>query len=193
MTATLGVAFIVVGVLFSAINWLTLFVRWRSGRFVSGFPFVGGVSLACGMALLPETRAYLWVALAADYGTLVGLCGLPSLVWEIWSTSPINLVHCFVAVSSGRTVVVRFFRRGIATVRLTFDPPASAGDVARVLSVGMIGTWSASESGFVVHGYRTGRQLILSRTDEAYLAREENPPVDSFAYESLDGLALRKH
>ncbi len=61
---------IVVGGIFCLMNWGMLILSWRRRRFVSSVPLVGAALLGSGLALLPKTRPFAWLAVIVDYGTL---------------------------------------------------------------------------------------------------------------------------
>ena len=71
---------IVFGALFSLMNWVMVIETRRTGRFHSVVPFVGAVLLGAGLALLPQTRHFAWLAILADCGTLMLIYSLPQLI-----------------------------------------------------------------------------------------------------------------
>jgi hypothetical protein len=182
------------GGLLSLLNWWTLIESWRSKRFVSAVPLVGAVPLASGMALLPETRPFAWLALVADFGTLMLIIALPRIAYEVWSTSRINLLHCFTARTAGRAITIKLFRRRIAVISAEFDPPALCNEHdARIQSLGLVGTWALTEDGFTIDGYDADRQLRVSEDNGAYTTVELNYPSDKrYNYDCLHGLVVRK-
>src|SRR5262245_50700968 len=106
-------ALIVFGGLMCLLNWGTLVASLRSKRFVSAVPLVGALPLGAGLALLPASRPYAWLALVADYGTLVLIISLPRIAHEFWSTSRINLMHRFTTAGKDRSITIKLFRRQI--------------------------------------------------------------------------------
>lgn len=183
------------GALLCVLNWGTLIANWRYKRFVSAVPFVGALPLGWGMSLLPGTRPYAWLALVADYGTLVFIIALPRILLEVWSTSRVNLLHCFTGNSAGRAIAIKLYRRNVAAISADFDPPFRCDDHGGlVLSFGMAGTWAATESGFLIKGYDSDRQLLLSQqSDGGFATMESNyPSGKEYSYDSLDRLLMRE-
>lgn len=187
-------ALIAIGGVLSLLNWSTLILSRRRKRFVSAVPLVGALPLGCGLALLPESRPFAWLALVADYGTLVVIMALPRIVYDAWCTSRINLLHCFAADERGRTVAIRLFRRRIAVISVAFDPPIPCNDHdARIRSFGLVGTWTPTETGFMIAGYDSDRQLLVEQDHGAYTTIELNYPSDKrYKYDCLHGLVVRK-
>lgn len=62
---------IAIGGLFSVMNWWTLIASLLRRRFVSAVPLIGALPLAFGMSMLPGVRHLAWLAIVADYGTLI--------------------------------------------------------------------------------------------------------------------------
>lgn len=185
---------IVIGGLISLLHWAYAIESWSYKRSFSVVPLLGALPLGIGLALLPETRPYAWLALVADYGTLVLPLALPVIAYEVWSTSRFNLVHCFRTRASGRAVVIKLFRRHIAVITAEFEPPVPYNDhdVLRVGSIGLVGRWSVTETGFAISGYGSNRQLLLSRENGAYTTVELNHPTENkYNYDNLGGLVLQ--
>jgi hypothetical protein len=187
-------ALIAIGGLLSLLNWGTLIASLCTKRFVSAVPLVGALPLGCGMAILPETRRFAWIALAVDYGTLVLIIALPGIAYEVWSTSRINLMHSFTTNGRGRIITIRLFRRRVALITARFDPPIPCNDYdARVRSFGMVGKWGTTETGFSVDGYDSERQLLISKEYGVYSTVELNYPSDKkYNYDCLDGLVVHE-
>lgn len=187
-------ALIAFGGLMCLLNWGTAFASWRSKRFVSAVPLVGALLLGAGLVLLPETRPFAWLALIADYGTLVLIVALPWIAHEFWSTSRINLLHSFTTNAKERAVSINLFRRQIAVISAEFDPPIPCDDHdARVQSFGLVGKWSSTESGFSISGYASDRQLVISKQEGAYATTELNyPDHKKYKYDCLDGLVVQE-
>jgi hypothetical protein len=193
MIAT-ALSLIAIGSLLSLLNWATLVASLRSKRFVSAVPLIGAIPLGCGLALLPETRAFAWLALIADYGTLALIIALPRLAHECWSISRFNLLQNFTGKSGERQITIKLFRRQIAVISAKFDPPALCNDYGvRVASFGMVGTWAPTESGFSISGYASDRQLLVSQENGVYTATELNYLADTeYKYDCLDGLVVQE-
>ncbi len=191
ITAYVLIAF---GGLMSLLNWGTVVVSWRTKRFVSAVPLVGAVPLGYGLALIPETRPFAWFALVADYGTLVLIIALPRIVYDAWSTSRINLSHCFTTNAKQRAITIKLFRRQVAVISAVFDPPVPCNDYdARIHSFGLVGTWSPAELGYSIKGFASGGELFVSKANGAFATVELNYPTDKkYNYDSLDGLQVQE-
>jgi hypothetical protein len=182
------------GGLMSLLNWGTLVASLRSKRFVSAVPLVGAVPLGCSLALLPETRVFAWLAVVADYGTLVLIIALPRIVYEAWSTSRINLLRSFTTNAKECVITMKLFRRQVAVISAQFDPPIPCNEYdVRVESFGFLGTWAPTPSGFSIKGYASDRALLVSRANGAYATTELNYPSDRrYKYDCLDGLLVQE-
>jgi hypothetical protein len=82
-----AVALIVLGGFVALLNWWSLYASYRDKKFHSSVPLLGAGLLGVGMFILPSSRRYSWSAIFFDYGTLVFLIALPTLVKEGWSAS----------------------------------------------------------------------------------------------------------
>lgn len=182
------------GALLCLLNWGTLIASWRRKRFVSAVPFVGALPLGYGMSLVPETRAFAWLALIADYGTLAVILALPYIAWHAWSTSRVNLLHRFTSKAAGRSVTIKLFRRHVAVISVAFDPPVPCEDHgACIQAFGLVGTWAATKAGFSIEGYDANRHLLLSNEPGGFTAVESNyPSGKEYDYDSLGGLVLHE-
>lgn len=116
-----GVCLIVWGAFWSAMNWLMLFLTYRTGRFHSKVPFVGGVPLAAGMLFFPSTRPFAWSGLILDPGTIVGLRQLPWLISQIWRTSRINLLEEYGGQNESKKVSLRLYRNQVLCMDLDLE------------------------------------------------------------------------
>ncbi len=186
----LAIILITLGALFSLLNWSTLFLS-RSEHFVSSVPLAGSVPLAIGMCLFPETRPWWWVAVLADYGTLMFLLGLPWIIRESRSTSRFNLIHEFSNVQVGRSLKVRLFRNSIAVIEAKFDPPRAKGDDRFTVAFSWTGDWEQVGNRFRIFQYASGRQLYLCPSNDGFESHESNNE-DSDVSDNLDGLLFAK-
>jgi hypothetical protein len=191
MLVPLGIILIVLGSFVSLINWCTFFASSRR-RYISPIPLIGATLLGCGMALLPETRPFAWLSLIVDYGTLAFLIVLPSIAWECWATSWINLLHFFKTNDSGRQIEIKLFRRGIAVISARFDPPAPCSDVGgHVLSFDMVGKWTATPGGYCITEYAADRELFLVLANGLYRTTELHYPIEKkYYYDCLNDLTF---
>jgi hypothetical protein len=190
-----GYLLIVLGGLISFQNWASIVVSYRSGRFVSAVPLVGGLLLGGGMALIPPTRPYAALAIVADYGTLIFILALPHLCYQIWSTSRFNLVHSFSISAAGRSITINLFHRHIAVIRVEFNPPVPCHDNGSLAQgFGAVGRWATTEAGFSIEGYRATRHIrLVPKENGDFTTVELNYPSEQrYNYDSLDGFVLRK-
>lgn len=83
-----GIAVLLIGfgAYVTLLNWFSPFSRMITGRFSSPVPLFGAIFLGAGMAILPSTRIYAWLAIFIDFfGTFMLLIALPFLLWQAWS------------------------------------------------------------------------------------------------------------
>jgi hypothetical protein len=111
------------GAAISLLNWVYVYLSWRTGRSHSLIPLVGGVCLMIGALLVTRLRPFAWVAVFADSGTIVVFLAVPAIIWEAWRTCPLNLLGEFVAVFGKTTIRLRLFRRGVFTIRQKVKRP----------------------------------------------------------------------
>jgi hypothetical protein len=143
------------GVLFSLLNWASVVATWRTGKFHSAVPLVGGLCLCLGAGLLPPLRPYAWAVPFLDYGTIVFVLGLPGFAHEVWATCRLNLLEEYVGVRGRSTIRVRLFRRGVCVVRWDIArPPGEYG----LVEMGRLCTWE-----------READRLILRDGDDTAL------------------------
>ena len=194
MIRILATIAISLGAFIALFNWYTIYESYRTGRHVSPAPLLGGLLLVLGLIGFPETRAYAWLGVVADYGTLVLIFAVPALIWDAWSTSSINLVHRLVSDSGGRHDDIRLFKRGNFTMKREHDPPVPCNEHgALTVSQGFVGVWREESQGFVLEGYRGDRILRILNAGGVYRTREENYPEDQeFPVDRLDSLELKK-
>lgn len=194
MTSILATIAIALGALIALFNWYSIYASHKSGHHVSPAPLLGGFLLVLGLVGFPETRAYAWLGIVADYGTILVIFAVPALIWEVWSTSSMNLVHRLVADSGGRHDDIRLFKRGKFTIKSEHDPPVPCNEHgALAVSRGFVGVWRKESRGFVLEGYGGDRILRIIHADGVYRTREENYPEDqAFPVDRLDSLQLKK-
>jgi|GEM_PF-1467740 len=193
MIVALGIVLIVAGGMLSLLNWYTLFLNYRSERYISAIPLVGAGLLGSGLALFPQTRPYYWIASVVDYGTLSLILAVPWLVHGAWCVSRINLVHQFSSTKDGRSLRIRLYRRGIGLVSVKFDPPTPCDFNATIVESGWQGQWTANDHGFRLTDYCADRELVISGSNGQFTTTELHYPDDAeFTHDSLDGVNLRK-
>jgi hypothetical protein len=141
------------GGLIAAMNWLTIFQSWRTGRFCSAIPLIGGLFLGVGMLLLPSTRPYAWAAAPLDYGTVITVLSLPYIVYMFWSVSRFNLLEEYTGQLGIQTVHLRLFRRRIFTIEQHFHREYG------MTSVGTTGEWEREQGRLLLR--RGGQSAVL--------------------------------
>ena len=194
MIRILAAVAIALGALIALFNWYSIYASHKTGRHVSPAPLLGGLLLVLGLLGLRETRAYAWLGVVADYGTLVLIIAVPTMIWEAWSTSSINLVHRFLSDADGRRDDIRLFKRGKFTINSEHNPPVPCNTHgALAVSRGFVGTWREESQGFVLEGYGENRVLRMHNAGGGYRTTEENYPEDrEFPVDRLDSLELKK-
>jgi hypothetical protein len=66
--------FVSLGAFICAMNWLGLYRGLTQGKRHSTVIFIGGASLALGIATMPYTfSSFWWVAFFVDFGSIAGL------------------------------------------------------------------------------------------------------------------------
>ena len=189
----LGIALIVLGSALSLANWYTLYAYLCKDRYSSVVPLLGAILLGSGMATIPRTRPFAWLAVIADYGTLVLIISLPQLVYAFWSTSIFNRFAVFRTDDAGRKIQIKLFRRGIAVIQATFNPTLPTGAGGFVVGFSWMGTWEHAEDGYSVTGYASDRQLVILRDNGAFKTRELGYPVGrEYSHDCLDSLSLHE-
>jgi hypothetical protein len=82
----LFVGLLTIGLLFSLMNWMTIYTSYREKRFCSAVPLIGAVFLIPGFLGLSTLRPFWWTAFIIDYGTLILIVSLPMLIRQFWFT-----------------------------------------------------------------------------------------------------------
>jgi hypothetical protein len=182
------------GGLIALFNWYSVYASYKSGRHVSPVLLLGGFLMFAGLLLLPKVPWYAWLAIAADYGTIVFALAIPSLIRQSWDTSDRQVVHEFAGESNGRRDNVRLFKNGKFAITLDYHPPVPCNRMgATASSQGIVGSWREEAGDFVLEKYREQRVLRIHaahgvyRTEEAHYPDEREFPIDR-----LDALTLTK-
>jgi hypothetical protein len=152
-----GVALMALGSVFALVNWLALEETWRTGRFHSVIPPLGGLCLAIGALLVEATRPWAWLAVVVDPGTFLFVLALPSLVAEAWTTSRFTLLEEYEGQQGNKTVLLRLFRNNHLTLRQDFHYEAGKLGTIQVITVG---TWERNEEKLVVNFWQVRAVLI---------------------------------
>jgi hypothetical protein len=161
---TIALVLMTLGGLIAAMNWLSIFQSWRTGRFHSAIPLIGGLFLCVGMLLLPSTRPYAWAALPLDYGTIITVFALPYLVYMFWSVSRFNLLEEYTGQLGIQTVHLRLFRRSIFILEQHIQ--RERGEYG-IMQQSLVGEWE-----------REGDRLML-RLKEGTAVLESSPGLTS--------------
>ena len=147
MQTGIAVVFIGLGGVLSVLNWLSLYQTYRTGRFCSAIPLIGAFFLGCGLLILPETRPFAWVALIADYGTLIFLIAVPMLVLDLWRTSRFNLLAEYVGEVGNQSVRLQLYRKNLSVLKQTIRRnPNEVG----VMERSVVGTWKWDENRLII-------------------------------------------
>jgi len=102
------------------VNALSFYRTHVKKKFTSSIPLVGGLFGVVGFLQIPQLRKWCWVAVLADYGSIVFLLALPKVAKELWQTSSINLVDEFVGSDGRKEVKIRLYKAGVFVIKLTF-------------------------------------------------------------------------
>jgi len=189
----LAIALMVLGSALSLANWYTLFAYLWNGRLSFVVPLFGAILLGSGMAMIPQTRPFRWLAVVADYGTLILIISLPRLAYAFWSTSIFNRITVFRTDDAGRRIEIRLFRRGIAIIQASFNPPLPNRAGGFAVGLSWMGTWTPVDGGYSVTGYASDRELLVSPQNGVFRTRELGYPVGKKeTHDSLDGLTLHQ-
>lgn len=149
----IAIALVLLGSLVCVANWWSLIQSRQRKRFYSSVPFIGAALLGAGLAMIPSTRPYTWVAVFLDYGTVAFLLSSPTLIREMWGVSRINLLHDYVGKTESKLVQLRLFRNSIFTIRISIlRKPGESG----LTGTGNSGSWHYDSA-----------QLTLSTDDES--------------------------
>jgi len=178
----------------AVMNWYTIYASHKSGRNVSPIPLLGACFLVLGLCGFQQTKPYAWAGILVDYGTLVLMLVIPSLVWESWTTSRINLLHRFLSDFDGRRDDIRLFKRGRFTIKTEYNPPVPCNPHgALAMSQGRIGTWTHDGDVFCLVGYGESRTMKIMQKDGLFITVEMNyPDSNEFKHDRMGGLTLKK-
>jgi hypothetical protein len=135
------------GAAISLLNWVYVYLSWRTGRSHSLIPLIGGVCLLTGALSVTSLRPFAWVAVFADAGTIVVFLAIPLILWEAWRTCPLNLLGEFVELSGKTTIRLRLFRRGVFTIHWQIE--RLAGEYG-LISRGRIGSWEQQDDSLIL-------------------------------------------
>ncbi len=180
------------GLLLSLFNWGSIFLS-RPDKHVSPIPLLGGIFLAAGLLGFELTRPYWWLAAFADFGTLIVLLALPSFIYYRWSHSDRKARYIFVSTVGDRTVDIKLFENGDATIKISFDPPRPRGDRGHLaVSVGFTGKWVDSNDQLKLNGYAGGRELLIQQSADTFVLAETYPADDDPSIYAIDGLQVQR-
>lgn len=183
------------GAVLTAANWGALIASGRENRHISPFFPAASLLTLAGLALLPATRPYAWLALLTDYTLFAMAIALPKTVLGAWRTSRFTLVRLFEASDPPRQFRLSLHRGGYFLVSARFAPPVRANRRgALIQSFGAAGRWAQEPGGFRLTDYQDSRILQLRRRDRStYVSDEANYPKDKeFPYDSMQSLEFRE-
>jgi hypothetical protein len=83
-SSIIGLLLLGFGTVISLLNWVYVYLSWRTGRHHSLIPLIGGVRLLIGALLVPSLRPFAWVAVFFDAGTIGVFFAVPLVLWEAW-------------------------------------------------------------------------------------------------------------
>jgi len=151
-TFTLAIAIVLMtlGGWIAFVNWLGIYLSYRTKRFHSPAPFLGAMLLGAGMWTLTATRKWAWIAIVLDYGTLALVVALPWLLYDSWRYSSNNLLQQYYGEAGVKNVRLRLYRRGLFVIALRGR--SSTGE----FQLNIAGTWQ-----------RQGVRLTLNLRNEA--------------------------
>jgi hypothetical protein len=187
---SIAIILIVLGGLLFLANWICFIQSYRTKRFHSSIPLFGAGMLGGGMLLLPVTRSFAWLAIPLDYGTLAFVIASPRMVREMWSTSRLNLVHEYSGGIENRSARLRFFRRGVFTMRFTIERPVGQSGLVRT---GTGGTWSFENEKLKLqtHGRESAIFKIFKTSDSEFIQMESGfPNFEQHQETSFAGMKL---
>jgi len=172
------------------VNWISLYQSWRTKKHISSVPLVGAVLLGLGLAYFEKTRYFAFLSIVADWGTILLIICIPSLVKQFWEVSGFNLIQTFVGNSKGVKYQLKLYKKGIFVIHADIEPPQIANKYgAKISHYGLQGRWSKSEGIIQLTEYDKDRVATLRKTDDKYLVSEINYPIDrTDKYDLLDGV-----
>jgi hypothetical protein len=178
-----ALVFIALGGFIVVMNWWMVIATHRTGQHHSAVPLVGAVLLGAGLALLPQTRLYAWVAILADYGTLILLISLPMLVREAWETSRYNLTAEYRGGRGIMTAHISLYRGDICIIR--YDMKRAAGEMG-IMSTSRVGTWRQEGQRLTLQVGDTSAEFEVVSEGKAEFLRQ----LHGFSWESNGELSL---
>ena len=182
--------FLVVGILFSALNWSSIYFSWRDKRFHSPVPIFGAWFLGLGLAGFQATRPFWWLCFILDYGTFALILAMPAVLHEAWSTCRINRLHQFYALENGRETTISLFRHGHAIVQMKFD--ATYRDKVRggPVAVSRPCKWHMADSIYELDGLGDERVLRLKPSAGQLVCEDAPALADDLYHDKLGGVIM---
>jgi hypothetical protein len=174
----------------SLMNWVILYQSWRTKKFVSAVPIFGALFLGLGLAYFEKTRYYAFLSVIADYGTLIFIISIPSLIKMFWDVSRFNLIRTFAGNTKYTKYELKLYKKGIFVIRAEVEPPQIAEEHgAKIGEFGLQGKWEEKDNVIQLTEYYKDRSLTLIKTDNKYITKEINYPQDNmYKYDMLDGI-----
>jgi hypothetical protein len=188
----LSFAFLMLGAYIATINWLCIYWSNRDKKHHSSVPFIGALFLGVGLAGFSATRSFWWTSIFLDYGTLIGILGLPYLLSQVWRTAGFNRLHRFCSQEGGRKTTVTLYKGGVGVVLVEFDPPVKPDQTAeyRTSSISRPCSWQRIGSSYELNEPGEGRKIRMTPSGDLLIC-EDSPASDpGAAYYKLDGVKL---
>lgn len=184
----MAIIMITLGSIISLLNWMTLYESRRTKKFVSSVPIFGALCLGLGLASFEKSRSYAFLCVVVDYGTLVFIISIPSLVKQFWEISRFNLLDTFVAHTMHTEYKLKLYKKGIFAIEAEVKPPQIIDERGtKVSHFGFQGKWEDKEGTIQLTEFQDDRTVKLTRTGDRYLATEFDYPQDKeFSYDSLN-------
>jgi len=186
----LAIIAIGLGSLIALYNWATVYLSWRTKKFVSSIPIFGALFLGLGLIFFEKTRYYALLCLVADYGTLILIASLPRLIKEECKTSNFNLIQTFAGKSKCTEYVLKLYKKGLFVIKVEVEPSQRVnGHGAKISQFGFIGKWEEDKGTIELKEYDGNRKAKLIESNGKYLVKEANYPIDrQYKYDFLDGI-----
>ena len=190
-----GTIFIALGIFISFFNWMYLFISLKQKRHISQIPFLGGILLILGFWFFEITRKYALFAFILDYGTIVGLISIPTLIKASWRTSRFNLKEKYIGKSEIATYCLKLYKKNNFVLSFDFNPLQICNEYgAEINSFNSSGHWVKNEQSIILQCYMDERttELIKTSNDE-FISKETNYPTDKkYTYDKLDNIKFVK-
>jgi hypothetical protein len=188
-------AMIFAGGLICLMNGVSLYLSWRKKRFHSVIPLVGAVLLTIGLWRFDATRRFALFAFLGDWGTLVLLYSLPSLIAQFWPICRVNRLKVIAGQGERAEYVLTLFRKGIFWIDIKYRRPSDwNGRMPFLTGSALRGNWTKEGNTILLSGYSGQRKAILEKqNDGRHIAREMGLPAgEKPPHNTLDGVIFEE-